>query len=309
MEQGRRPGLLEAIGVWSLFALVAAVILVTYSRLPPESLYHTSGEGLAAGASRALVFAGFPVALVAIPLAWIAVARIRTRLSVAAGALATILCVTVGFPGVIDQGDLDARPVNALAGIGALLALGLIVWAFRRGGLGDSQSFNRRDYARIVLAFVLVLAALPWIWAELGFYVDDTPVIGAPFIAKVVKPSLGGEPSLHAVRLGHHHGLDGILLALAALLLSRVPSRMPRKGEGTALAVYVALLLTYGLANALQDGWNEQLVKRGTFESKLPSVIRPDLSPAWLGIVLGAVAIYFVLFRVGRVNRPEGVIR
>jgi hypothetical protein len=309
MEQGRRPGLLEAIGVWSLFALVAAVILVTYSRLPPESLYHTSGEGLEAGASRALVFAGFPVALVAIPLAWIAVARIRTRLSIVVGALATILCVTVGFPGVIDQGDLDARPVNALAGIGALLALGLIVWALRRGGLGDSQSFNRRDYARIVLAVVLVLAALPWIWAELGFYVDDTPMIGDPFIAKVVKPSLGGEPSLHAVHLGHHHGLDGILLALAALLLSRVPSRMPRRGEGTALAVYVALLLTYGLANALQDGWNEQLLKRGTVESKLPSVIRPDLSPAWLGIVLGAVAIYFVLFRVGRVNRPEGVIR
>ena len=175
---------------------------------------------------------GFPVALVAIPLAWIAVARIRTRLSVAAGALATILCATVGFPGVIDQGDLDARPVNALAGIGALVALGLTVWALRRGGRGDSQPLNRWDYARVVLAAVLVLAALPWIWAELGFYVDDTPVIGDPFIAKVVTPSLGGEPSLHAVHLGHHHGLDGILLAVAALLLSRVPSRMPRKAEG-----------------------------------------------------------------------------
>jgi hypothetical protein len=309
MEQRRRPGLLEAIGVWSLFALVVLAILVTYSRLPPESLYHTSGEGLDAGASRALVFAGFPVALVAIPLAWIAVARIRTRLSVVAGVLATILCATVGFPGVIDQGDLDARPANALAGIGALLALGLTVWALRRGGLGDSQPFNRWDYAKIALAVGLVFAALPWIWAELGFYVDTAPVIGDPFIAKVVKPSLGGEPSLHAVHLGHHHGLDGILLAVAALLLSRVPSRMPRKREGTALAVYVALLLTYGLANALQDGWNEQLVKRGTFESKLPSVIRPDLSPAWLGVLLGALAIYFALFGVGRVNRPEGVIR
>jgi hypothetical protein len=295
MEQGRRPGLLEATGVWSLFALGALAILVTYSRLAPESLYHTSGEGLEAGASRALVFAGFPVALVAVPLAWIAVARLRSRLALAAGALATILCATVGFPGVIDQADLDARPVNAPAGIGALLALGLTVVALRRGGLGDSQAFNRWDYARIIVAVVLVFAALPWIWAELGFYVDDTPLIG--------------EPSLHAVHLGHHHGLDGILLALGALLLSRVPSRMPRRGEGTGLAVYVALLLTYGLANALQDGWNEQLVKRGTFDSKLPSVIRPDLSPAWLGIVLGAAAIYFVLFRVGRVNRPEGVIR
>src|SRR6185295_16945871 len=155
MEQGRRPGLLEVIGVWSLFAPVALAILVTYSRLPPGSLYHTSGEGLDAGGSRALVFAGFPVALVAIPLAWIAVARIRTRLSVAAGVLATILCATVGLPGVIDQGDLDARPVNVLAGIGALVALGLTVCALRRGGRGDSQPVNRWDYARVVLAAVL----------------------------------------------------------------------------------------------------------------------------------------------------------
>lgn len=309
MEQGRRPGLLEAIGVWCLFALVALAILITYSRLPPASLYHTSGGGLEGGASRALVFAGFPVALVAVPLAWISVARLRTWLAVAIGLLCTVLSATVGLPGVIDQADLDARPVNALAGAGALLALGLTAAALRRGGIGASARFQRSDWLRIAVATVLVFAALPWVWAELGYYVNDAPVVGDPFIAEQIKPSLGGEPSLHAVHLGHHHGLDGILLALAGLFLSRVPGRMPRRGEGTALGIYVALLLTYGLANALQDGWNEQLVKRGTYDSKLPSVIRPDLSAAWLGILLGATAIYFLLFRVGRVNRPEGGIR
>lgn len=309
MEQGRRPGLLEAIGVWCLFALVALAILITYSRLPPASLYHTSGGGLEGGASRALVFSGFPVALVAVPLAWISVARLRTWLAVATGLLCTVLCATVGLPGVIDQADLDARPVNALAGAGALLALGLTAAALRRGGIGASARFQRSDWLRIAVATVLVFAALPWVWAELGYYVNDAPVVGDPFIAEQIKPSLGGEPSLHAVHLGHHHGLDGILLALAGLFLSRVPGRMPRRGEGTALGIYVALLLTYGLANALQDGWNEQLVKRGTYDSKLPSVIRPDLSAAWLGILLGATAIYFLLFRVGRVNRPEGGIR
>lgn len=309
MEQGRRPGLLEAIGVWCLFALVALAILITYSRLPPASLYHTSGGGLEGGASRALVFAGFPVALVAVPLAWISVARLRTWLAVATGLLCTVLCATVGLPGVIDQADLDGRPVNALAGAGALLALGLTAAALRRGGIGASARFQRSDWLRIAVATVLVFAALPWVWAELGYYVNDAPVVGDPFIAEQIKPSLGGEPSLHAVHLGHHHGLDGILLALAGLFLSRVPGRMPRRGEGTALGIYVALLLTYGLANALQDGWNEQLVKRGTYDSKLPSVIRPDLSAAWLGILLGATAIYFLLFRVGRVNRPEGGIR
>jgi hypothetical protein len=309
MEQRRRPGLLEAIGVWCLFALVALAILVTYSRLPPVSLYHTSGGGLEGGASRALVFVGFPFALVAVPLAWISVARLRARVAVAAGLLCTVLCATVGFPGVIDQADLDAMPVNGLAGIGALVALGLTMVALRHGGIGASAPFRRSDWLRIAVASLLVVAALPWIWAELGYYVNDAPVVGDPFIAEQVKPSLGGEPSLHAVHLGHHHGLDGILLALGALLLSRVPGRMPRRREGTALGIYVALLLTYGLANALQDGWNEQLVKRGTSDSKLPSVIRPDLSAAWLGILLGAVVIYAVLFGVGRVKRPEGGIR
>src|SRR4029453_15640081 len=164
MEQGRRPGLSEAIGVWSLFALVAIAILVTYTRLPHEALYHTSGDGIEAGAGRALVFAGFPVALIAIPLAWIAVAGLRPRPAVAAGVLATILCATVGFPGVIDQADLDARPVNALAGIGALLALGLTAVAWTRGGLGDSAPFQRSDWLRLSVAALLVLAALPWIW-------------------------------------------------------------------------------------------------------------------------------------------------
>jgi len=143
MEQGRRPGLLEATGVWCLFTLSGLAVLSTYSRLAAASLYHTSGEGLEGGASRALVFAGFPLALVAIPLAWIAVARLRTRVAVVTAVRATILCATVGFPGVIDEGDLDARPVNALAGLGALLALGLTAAAWTRGGIGDSAPFQR----------------------------------------------------------------------------------------------------------------------------------------------------------------------
>jgi hypothetical protein len=234
---------------------------------------------------------------------------VRTKLAVVAAVAATILCATVGFPGVIDQNDLDARPVNAVAAVGALVALALTAWALTRGGVGDSAAFGPGDVIRIAAAAIIVFAALPWVWAELGFYVSDAPVLGRIFIAEEVKPSLGAEPSLHTVHLGHHHGMDGTLLALAALVLSRVPARMPRRGEGAALALYVSLMLVYGLANALQDGWNEQLVKRGTVDAKLPSMIRPDLSPAWGGILLGAAAIYFVLFRVGRVNRPEGGIR
>ena len=299
----------EALAVWGLFVLVAVAVVVTYSRLPAEALYHVSGSGIVGGASRALVFAGYPFSLVAVALAWIAAARIRRGLAVGTAAVATMLCATVGFPGVIDQADLDARPVNSLAGIGVLLTLVLTVWALVDGGRGDSVPFHRADWIRIAAAALLVLLAAPWIWAELGFYVNDAPVLGSVFLAEQVKPSLGGEPSLHAVHLGHHHGMDGVLLALSAIALSRVPARMPGRWEGTALAAYLALMLAYGLANAIQDGWNEQLVKRDTVGSKLPSVIRPDVSIAWGVIVLAAASIYFVLFRVGRVTRPEGGIR
>jgi hypothetical protein len=297
MEQGRRPGLLEALAAWCLFLLVAAAILVTYTRLPAAELYHVSGNGLVGGASRVLIFIGFPFALVAVPVAWIAAARIRRPPALAAAAAATLLCATVGFPRVIDEADLDARPVNVLAALGALLTLVLTVWALADGGLGDFVPFHRPDWLRIAVAALVVFAAAPWIWAELGYYVSDAPVLGRIFLAEQLRPSAPGEPSLHAVHLGHHHGMDGALLALSALALSRVPARMPRKGEGTALALYVSLLLTYGLANALQDEWTEQLVKRGTVSRMLPSMIRPDVSPAWAGILLGAASIYVALFR------------
>ena len=113
--------------------------------------------------------------------------------------------------------------------------------------------------------------------------------------------------SIAAVHLGQHHGFMGSLLLLSGLLLSR--PRLEAGRLATAARLYVSLACAYGAVNMTQDYWNEQLVKRGTYDSKLPSVIRPDLSAAWLGILLGATAIYFLLFRVGRVNRPEGGIR
>jgi hypothetical protein len=76
MDQKRRPGLTEALIAWALCAAVAVAAFATYSRLPPEDLYHTSGTGIEAGASRVLVFLGYPFSIVAIALAAIAAARV-----------------------------------------------------------------------------------------------------------------------------------------------------------------------------------------------------------------------------------------
>ena len=59
-------------------------------------------------------------------------------------------------------------------------------------------------------------------------------------------------------------------------------------------------MLAYGLANALQDGWNEQLWKRGSVDHHVESVLRPELSVGWLTILVGAGAIYAFWFRPAR---------
>src|SRR6266508_770640 len=271
MEQQRRPGLTEALIVWALFAAVAVAVVVTYSRLTPEALYHTSGSGIEAGASRVLVFLGYPFSIAAIALAAIGAARLATRSAALAAAVAAALCATIGFPGVIDQADLDARPVNALAGAGVAIAFGLALVSLVREGVGPTRPFGQADLLRALAAVALLLVGLPWVFAELGFYVSDVPVLGRIFLAKEV-------------------------------VLSRVPRQLALAWQVVALSSYLALMLVYGLANALQDFWTEQLVKRGTVSVKIPSLIRPDASSAWAAMVGATLLICLAVFRVGRVD-------
>ena len=59
-------------------------------------------------------------------------------------------------------------------------------------------------------------------------------------------------------------------------------------------------MLAYGLGNAVEDGWNEQLWKRGSVDQHIESVLRPELSVGWLTILAGAAAIYAFWFRPAR---------
>ena len=216
-----RPGLAEVVAVWILFALVALAVWVTYARLPTRELYTVSESGFEGGAGRALVLLNFPLALVTIALLAIVADRLRGRLALVALA-AAILCVIVVVPGVVDQDDLDAKAANALPALGVLIAVVLTGLALARGGIGASRPFGGGwDVARAALAVVILLASIPWIAAELGFYLSDTPGLRSIFMSGQVTPE-PGHPDIRAVHLGHHHGMDGALLALSALALSRV---------------------------------------------------------------------------------------
>jgi hypothetical protein len=303
-----RPGLAEVLAVWTLFGLVAVEVWVTYARLPVGELYNVSDNGLVAGASRALVFLNYPTALVAIAVLAVLAERLRGRLALVA-ALGALLCLVVVWPGVVEQSDLDAKPVNALPALGVLIAVVLTGVALARGGIGASRPFGGGwDVARAVLAAILVLGSLPWLSAEVGYYLDGIPGLGSLFMSGELRPE-PGHPNLTAVHLGHHHGMDGTLLALSALALSRVVGDVRTRVLHGAFALYVALMLAYGLANAFQDFWFEQLVKRGTTSLDIPSMIVPKASWAWAALVAAALLIRFAAGAVGRFGRPpqEGV--
>lgn len=87
----------EVLAVWCIFALEAAATLVTYARLPPESLYNVDEAGdVAGGLGRTIVLLNYPIALAAIALA--ALARGRRPLVWASIGL----CAVTAVPGVVD---------------------------------------------------------------------------------------------------------------------------------------------------------------------------------------------------------------
>lgn len=265
--------------------MLVAAVLVTYSWVDPEETYHVSRDGLAGGLSRAVTVVNFPLALVAIALILIAMSVLPARAWWAAGP-AIALCATV--PAFNEQANLDAHWGNALPAAGVLAALVLTVVAARRAGTSIARS-RPWDRVRIGVAVVVFLVSLPWITAELGFHFPGDFFMGE---------ELGREKDgtlIAAVHLGHHHGTDGAMLVLTALLLSRVevPPRRMR------IAVFAALgaLLAYGGVNFAQDAWNEQVVKRGWTAEGIPSALLPSFKPIWIVVIGLAVLATLVLMR------------
>ena len=205
---------------------------------------------------------------------------------VAAPAIA--LCAFVGWPGVVDQDDLDARWVNVVPALGVALALALTVAVAQRTG-SDVAGPLSLDRVRIGIAVLVLALSILWIAADLGFFLPD-----GIFIMRRAAPDSDGSP-IAAVHLGHHHGMDGTLVALSALLLSR-PRLRPGSTAAATLAC-ISVAFAYGMVNCVQDTWNEQLVKRGWLDWKIPSAIYPKLAWIWLGILLFGALTAVVLRR------------
>ncbi len=274
-----------------MFGLVAVAIVVTYARFDTHELYHVSEGGVSGGFGRALVFLDFPVALAALPMIALAADRLRRRPAVIAVAVAAGLCAVVFWPGVVDQADLDAKPVNVLPAVGVGLALALTVAA------GLLRARFRLHIGAAFLAALLLVLAVPWVAADLGFSLAGVPVLGSIWQTGELRHQ-PGVPGLHpAVHPGHHHGMDGVLLAVAALVLIPVARLVRSRALRVLAGAYLGLQLAYGLANAAQDAWLEQVVKRGWTRTEIPGVLHPSAGLAWLGIVLAACVFTAVVLR------------
>ena len=281
----------ESIVAWGLWGLLLVAIVVTYARLDPADLYNVSGDRLEGGLSRALVELNFPISLVAIAIVLVALDALpRSAWWMAGPAIA--LCAVTAWPGVVVPDDLDARLVNAVPALGVVLALGLTVAAARRSGRHIAPPLAL-DGLRVGIAVVALLLSIPWLAAEVGVFLPEGVFV-------MERPGLENGSTIAAVHLGHHHGLDGTLIVVSALLLSR--PWVSRRGLATITTVYVALAFAYGAVNLAEDYWHEQLVKRGWVDWRIPSALEPGPRPIWL-VVLALAAVTALALRSER-SRP-----
>jgi hypothetical protein len=283
----------ELLTVWILFAVTACAIFVTYTRLPADKLYNVTGSGLAGGASRVLVFLNFPTALVAIAVIAVCFDRLPNLAWRGAAIVSILLCAVIFWPGIVNQNDLDARPVNALCAVG--VALALTVTAAARGP--DWQRSSYGDRLRIGIGVVLLLLSPPWIAAELGFFLNRIPGLGWIYLSGQYRPEQPGLPAFApAVHHGDHHGLNGVLLVSSALVLTRLLPSIKRAALRLVTGAYLALLLTYGVGNIANDFWLEQVGKREWTTWLVPSVLEPHFGWGWAAVVAGAFVVWTAWF-------------
>jgi hypothetical protein len=287
--------------LWVMWIVVSGATWATNARIPVSSLYGVEHNGVVSAAGRVLVLLGWPIALAAIPLAGVAVERYLSTpgagsASVVVGlfVVAVVLFVTIAWPGAQEGSHLEARFVNVPAAIGVAIAFAVTAYVWATTGRGRPPTRGKPYFAWAVVFLALLVLSIPWLFANLGYYVGDVPGLRSVFMSKQVVPE-PGHPELRAVHLGNHEGIDGVLLAITAVVLMRPLGQMAAGTRRSLLAVYLSLLLVYGLAVALADGWHEQIVKRGWTSWRVPNILHPSASWAWLVVLSAALLVWLAL--------------
>jgi hypothetical protein len=299
----QRAGIRGLFILWAVYALAALAVVETYWRIPPAQLWKVHNTGFVGGFGRALVFLSFSPALGSIAILAVVVDRLDDRRANLLGLVAAFLCATVALPGVQTPSHLDPKWANVPAVLGVAIAFGMTIWAARSGRREAPRVSRAGDLARLAIGAIALFFATPYIAAELGFHLDGVPFFGWFFETGAIRPEPGGGQLHAAVHYGHHHGLDGFLLTLTALVVSRQLGSMRRPVLRTLTALYLAVMLVYGLTNMANDLWTEQVVKRNWTHWEIPDVLQPSASWAWGAMIAAALMIYALWLRPRRAYR------
>lgn len=293
--------------LWTLFLVVCIEILVAYTRTKPGELIGVPRTGLSVAITDAIGFLAFPTGLVAIGVALVIWDRFPGGAVRVVAGCAVALSAGVFVPGVAEAEEVEValNPQRVVAA-GAVLTLFLqTVRAARRYGVRGLRPRIAGDLPRLVLAAAIAFAALPWFAADLTLSLDHVPGLSRVFLTDVLRSEPARTGLNPAVHDGHHHGMDGALLALAALAMSRLVHQLDG-WRRAALAGLCGLLLVYGFANALEDFWLEQVVKRGASTYVFPKMLTPRGAAAFGWIALAGIAISALILAGATRQRDRG---
>ncbi|MHA1798535.1 MAG: hypothetical protein ACTSVY_08825 [Candidatus Helarchaeota archaeon] len=121
------------------------------------------------------------------------------------------------------------------------------------------QYSNLTKFILISSYIVLSFISIPWLFAINGIYVSDVPILNLIFIGR---QPYEGHPSVH---LGEHHGFGGwfFITIIWILLYSRLLDKIQAQKIKKFVVFGLSFLFYFSLIQLLEDGINEQLVKRG----------------------------------------------
>ena len=199
-------------------------------------------------------------------------------------------------------------PIMAILNFIIALVLLLIAYYLQKTSINYKiykEMITRPHYSEYFLLGVVTFFSLPWIFAQLGFYISDFPILGIIFWARQATLQEPEPKYPNAVHIGTHHGTEGFLIivflwiAVMWILPSIVDTRVRQ-----ILGAITGFGFGYGIYNAVEDFLTEQVYKRGWMDFRLPSGTTPGLNIQYLTIIIIGIIIYYFYLRK-RINPSQ----
>lgn len=129
----------------------------------------------------------------------------------------------------------------------------------------DEFKYEKKSYSdssKIVLIALFIIfcfLSIPWILAIVGIYVSNIPLLNLIFLGQQFYQ---GHPAVH---LGDHHGFGGwfFVTTVWILMYTRLLDKIQKPWIKKFIVFAFSFILYYSLILVLEDGFNEQLAKRG----------------------------------------------